>query len=108
MLIRLNVIDRQGNRTVIDVEEGTTIREAVMNKLAPGNYGLCEGNCICSTCHIYVAEEDFQKLKPAEESEAETLETSSIELTTHSRLSCQIELEKAYDNITITIPPPGP
>ena len=32
--------------------------------------------------------EDFKKLKPVEESEAETLETSNIELTTHSRLSC--------------------
>ena len=82
--------------------------EAVMNKLAPGNYGLCEGNCICGTCHIYVTEEDFKKLEKAEENEVETLETSNIELTKCSRLSCQIELKKEYDNNTITIPPEGP
>ena len=29
MLIRLNVIDRTGNKTVIDAEESATIREAV-------------------------------------------------------------------------------
>ena len=63
MLVRLNVIDREGNKTAIDVEEGTTIRQAVMDKLAPGNYGLCEGNCICGTCHVYVSENDFKKLQ---------------------------------------------
>jgi len=29
MLIRLNVIDREGKKTVIDIEEGTTIRDAI-------------------------------------------------------------------------------
>ena len=104
MLLRINVIDRQGNKTSIDVEEGTTIREAVMNKLAPDNYGLCEGNCICGTCHVYVAEDDFKKLQAQEENEIETMETSNIEITKYSRLSCQIELKKEYNNITVTIP----
>ncbi len=103
MLIRLNVIDREGKKTEIDAEEGTTIREAVMNKIAPGNYGLCEGNCICSTCHVYVDEEDFNKLKAPESNEIETLDTSNAKLTVHSRLSCQIELKKEYNNITVTI-----
>ena len=107
MKVRLNVIDRQGNKIAIDAEEGETIRETVMNKLAPGDYGLCEGNCICGTCHVYVSENDFKKLKTAEENELETLETSNVELTKYSRLSCQIEREKAHDNITITIPPSG-
>ena len=47
MLIRLNIFDRQGNKTPIDAKEVATIREAAMNKLAYGNHGLCEGNCIC-------------------------------------------------------------
>ena len=105
MLLRLNVIDREGNKTAIDVEEGTTIQEAIMNKLAPGDYGLCEGNCICGTCHVYVNADDFKKLKVAEESETETMETSNVELTTHSRLGCQIELKEEYNNITVTIAP---
>ena len=32
MLIRLNVIDREGKKTAIDIEEGTTIREAIEEK----------------------------------------------------------------------------
>jgi|TARA_B100002003_G_scaffold234265_1_gene247928 2Fe-2S ferredoxin len=106
MLIRLNIINTQGNKTAIDAKEGTTIRESVMNKLAPGNHGLCERNYICGTCLVYVAEEDFKKLKAVEENEIETLETSNIELITHSRLGCQIELKKAYNNIAVTTPSP--
>ena len=32
MLIQLNVIDRQGNKTTIDAEEGVTIREIEMGE----------------------------------------------------------------------------
>ena len=38
MLIRLNVIDREGKKTVIDIEESTTIRDAIEKKLSPDNY----------------------------------------------------------------------
>lgn len=54
MLIRLNVIDREGKKTVIDIEEGTTIRDAIEEKLSPDNYGVCGGNCVCGTCHVHV------------------------------------------------------
>ena len=50
MLIRLNVINREGENTTIDVEEGTTIRDAIVNKLLPTNYGNCGGDCICGSC----------------------------------------------------------
>ena len=52
MLIRLNVVDRDGNKTTHEVEEGTTIRDAIEEKLSPDNYGVCGGNCSCGTCHI--------------------------------------------------------
>ena len=32
MLIRLNVIDREGKKNSLDVEEGTTIRDAIEEK----------------------------------------------------------------------------
>ena len=52
MSIRLNVIDREGKKTAIDIEEGTTIRDAIEEKLSPDNYGVCGGNCSCGTCHV--------------------------------------------------------
>ena len=106
MLINFNLIDREGNKVSIEAEEGTTIRKAVMDKLTPGNFGLCGGNCICATCHVYIDEKDMQKLKPAEEDEKETMETNDIEQTDFSRLSCQIELKEIIKDITVTMEQP--
>ena len=105
MSIRLNVIDREGKKTTIDVEEDTTIRDAIEEKLSPDNYGVCGGNCACGTCHVYVTLSDFEKLKTAEEEEISTLKEQAIKPTTHSRLGCQIELNKEHNNITVTIAP---
>ena len=105
MLIRLNVIDREGKTTALDIEEGTTIRDAIEEKLFPDSYGVCGGNCSCGTCHVYVPLSDFEKLKTAEEDEISTLKDAAIKPTTHSRLGCQIELKKEHNNITVTIAP---
>tara|TARA_B100000686_G_C15901640_1_gene530536 strand:+ start:102 stop:449 length:348 start_codon:yes stop_codon:yes gene_type:complete len=103
MLIRLNVIDNEGKKTVIDAKEGTTIRQAIMDNLAPSMYGLCGGECICGTCHIYVSSEDLKKLEKIKENELETLQTSDIEQKENSRLGCQIQLKNEHNNITVTL-----
>ena len=46
-------------KIVIDIEEGTTIRDAIEEKLSPDNYGVCRGNCVCGTCHVHVTLNDF-------------------------------------------------
>ena len=105
MSIRLNVINREGKKTTIDIEEDTTIRDTIEEKLSPDNYGACGGNCICGTCHVHVTPIDFEKLEAAEEDEISTLKEEAIKPTTHSRLGCQIELKKEYSDITVTIAP---
>ena len=37
--IKINVIDRKGNKTTIEAEVGETIRNTIANKLTPSNYG---------------------------------------------------------------------
>ena len=105
MIIRLNVIDREGKTTALDIEEGTTIRDAIEEKLCPDNYGLCEGNCVCGTCHVHFTPSDFEKLKAAKEDEISTLKEAAIKHTAHSRLGCQIELKEEHNNFTVTIAP---
>ena len=61
MALKLNVIDREGNQKIIDIEEGTTIRDAIGDVLFPDNYG------VCGTCHVYVRTSDFEKLKAKRE-----------------------------------------
>ena len=67
MALKLNVIDREGNQKIIDIEEGTTIRDAIDDELFPDNYGVCGGCCACGTCHVYVRTSDFEKLKAKRE-----------------------------------------
>ena len=105
MLIRLNVIDREGKKTAIETEEGTTIRDTIVNKLTPNNYGVCGGSCVCGTCHVHVNPSDFEKLQAVEEDEVSTLKDKAIKPTAHSRLGCQIELKKEHNDITVTIAP---
>ena len=54
---------------------------------------------------MHVTLGDFEKLKAAEEDEISTLKEEAIKPTTHSRLGCQVELKKEYNNITVTIAP---
>ena len=105
MSVQLNVISREGKKTSIDIEESTTIRDAIEEKLSPDNYGVCGENCLCGTCHVYVDPSDFEKLKTVEEDEISTLKEAAIKPTAHSRLGCQVELKKEYNNITVTIAP---
>ena len=105
MPLKLNVIDREGSQKLIDIEEGTTIRDAIEDELTPDNYGVCGGSCACGTCHVYVKPSDFDKLTSKEEEEISTLESLALEPNQYSRLGCQVEFKKEYDNITVTIAP---
>lgn len=66
--------------------------------------GACEASCACSTCHVYVDEEFYQKLPEAKEVEDDMLDMAPA-LKPNSRLSCQIILTKELENIVLTLPP---
>ena len=53
MSIRLNVIDRKGKKTAIEVEEGTSIKDAIEEKMSPDNFGNCGGICSHFTYRWY-------------------------------------------------------
>ena len=66
--------------------------------------GTCEGQMACSTCHVIVAPEWFDRLPEAAEDEEDMLDLAAGACRT-SRLSCQIELTDALDGIEVRIPP---
>ena len=105
MAFKLNVIDRNNKQTTIEIEEGMTIKDAIEDGLSPDNYGVCGGCCACGTCHVYLNSSDFEKILTKEKDEIETLESLAFEPNQFSRLGCQIEFKKEYDNITVTIAP---
>lgn len=65
--------------------------------------GTCEGQMACSTCHVIVAAEWFDRLAPASDEEEDMLDLAAGARRT-SRLACQIELAEELDGLEVTIP----
>ena len=66
--------------------------------------GACEGVMACSTCHVIVDVEDFERLPVASEDEEDLLDLAA-HATRTSRLACQIILTDAMTSLTVRIPP---
>ena len=65
--------------------------------------GTCEGQMACSTCHVIVLGDWFDKLPRAADDEEDMLDLAAG-VTRHSRLACQIFLDEAWPTLTVRIP----
>ena len=65
--------------------------------------GTCEGQMACSTCHVIVDADWFDRLPPASEEEEDMLDLAAGARRT-SRLSCQIDLTEDLDGLIVRIP----
>ena len=65
--------------------------------------GACEGSLACSTCHVVVSDDDFDRLEEATEDEEDMLDLA-FGLTHTSRLGCQIIITEELDGLTVTLP----
>lgn len=65
--------------------------------------GACEGQMACSTCHVIVDPQDFDRLPPASEEEDDLLDLAWGVMRT-SRLACQITLNDDLDTLTVRMP----
>jgi ferredoxin len=65
--------------------------------------GTCEGQMACSTCHVILGPEWFERLPRASEDEEDMLDLAAG-VTRTSRLSCQIVLTDDLDGIAVRIP----
>ncbi|CAI9728824.1 1, mitochondrial [Octopus vulgaris] len=66
--------------------------------------GACEASLACSTCHVYVNEDYFDKLEEPLEEEDDMLDMAPF-LKENSRLGCQIILTKELEGLELTLPP---
>ncbi|MDF3048075.1 MAG: 2Fe-2S ferredoxin [Candidatus Midichloriaceae bacterium] len=95
-------IDQAGKAKKVVAKVGLSLLEvAHQNKI--NLEGACEGSLACSTCHVIVDKEFFEKLPPASEDEEDMLDLA-FGLTHTSRLGCQIILDPSMDGITVRLP----
>lgn len=94
----VDLVGRQGESI-----EDVCKREGLME-------GACDGNCQCSTCHVFVPDPDHQTLLGMPDS-VEEFELDMLELAAKyeddpeaSRLACQIVLDTSLEGITVRLP----
>ena len=66
--------------------------------------GACEGVMACSTCHVIVDKEDFERLPPASDEEEDLLDIAA-HVTRTSRLACQLLLTEDLQSLSVRMPP---
>jgi ferredoxin, 2Fe-2S len=99
---KVTFIDRDGHRIEVDAPVGLSLLE-IARKNDIDIEGACEGSLACSTCHVVVDPEDFERLEEPTEDEEDMLDLA-FGLTRTSRLGCQIIVTEELDGLTVTLP----
>jgi ferredoxin len=101
-MVKVTFITANGERIEREGRVGDRLLETAQAAAMPLE-GTCEGQMACSTCHVIVAREWFERLKPASEDEEDMLDLAAGVRPT-SRLACQIVLGAELDGIEVRIP----
>ncbi len=99
---KMTFIDRDGTRHEVDAPVGLSVLE-IAHRNNIDIEGACEGSLACSTCHVIVAREDYERLPEAAEEEEDMLDLA-FGLTETSRLGCQIVMTEELDGLTVRLP----
>ncbi len=103
MMAKMTFIERDGTRKEVDAPLGLSVLE-VAHKHGVDIEGACEGSLACSTCHVIVAADWFDKLEAPSEDEEDMLDVAfGVQKT--SRLGCQIVMSESLDGLTVSLPP---
>lgn len=94
------IVDGQERET--ELAAGERLLKAVYRLGLDEKWGMgeCGGNCVCSTCHVYVQEGDFT---PASEEEEQILD-SVFTAMPNSRLACQLQVSADHERIVVEVP----
>ena len=101
-MVAVTFVTAAGERVAAQGTEGARLLEVAQGCGMPLE-GTCEGQMACSTCHVIVAPDWFDRLPPAVEDEEDMLDLAAG-VTRTSRLSCQIVLTPQLDGLEVRIP----
>ena len=100
---KITYITHTGKIHTIDVPNGLTVMEGAVQNDIPGIDAECGGSMACATCHVYVKEEWFDKLKKKEDGEEDMLDMA-YEPNKFSRLSCQLIVSDELEGLVVNLP----
>lgn len=101
-VVNVVYIDRSGGRIPVKAKVGDNVLY-LAHKHGIELEGACEASLACSTCHVYVSGDHFDKLPEPDESEDDMLDMAPM-LQENSRLGCQIILTHELEGVELTLP----
>ena len=100
---KITYIEHNGKSHTIEIPKELSVMEGALQNNIPGIDADCGGACACATCHVYVDEKWFGKLKKKDDAEQDMLDMA-FEPKSSSRLSCQLTVSDELDGLVVNMP----
>ena len=101
-MLKVTFIERDGAAREVEAKAGQTILD-IAHVHGIDIEGACEGAMACSTCHVIVEPDWYDRLPEPSEDEEDMLDFASC-LAATSRLGCQIEVTDSLDGLVVRLP----
>ena len=102
-MVKITYIEYTNKKHIVEVSNGMSVMEGAVQNNIPGIDADCGGSMACATCHIYVDEKWFDKLKKKEEGEEDMLDMA-YQPNKFSRLSCQLLVSEELNGLIVRMP----
>lgn len=100
--LKITFITKDGTQISYEVAAGDNMLDiAQANNL--DMEGACGGSCACSTCHVIVDPDYYDRMEEPDDDENDMLDLA-FGLTETSRLGCQVSMSKELDGIRVALP----
>jgi 2Fe-2S ferredoxin len=102
-MAKITYITHDNQNYTVEVQTGLSVMEGAVQNDIPAIDAECGGGMACATCHVYVKDDWFEKLKTKEDGEDDMLDMA-FEPKKNSRLSCQLTVSDELDGLVVNIP----
>ena len=102
-MAKITYIEHTNKEHVVEVPNNMSVMEGAVQNNIPGIDADCGGSMACATCHVYVDEKWFNKLKKKDEGEEDMLDMA-YQPNKFSRLSCQLIISDELDGLILRMP----
>ena len=100
---KITVVDRDGAAHSLPAEPGLNVME-ILRDAGLAIEAICGGQCICSTCHVYI-DANWCAALPARRDAEQVLVEDTGHFQESSRLSCQIDYREELDGGSLSLAP---
>ena len=102
-MAKITYIEHTNKEHTVEVPNNLSVMEGAVQNNIPGIDADCGGSMACATCHVYVDNKWFNRLKKKEEGEEDILDMA-YQPNKYSRLSCQLIVSDELDGLIVKMP----